>query len=65
MERKIGEVFDYKFNQLKVYEDIDDEGCGACFFDTTHFCNKDFRIAGVCCESSRNDEKNIIFKIEK
>jgi len=65
MARKVDEVFEYKFNWLKVHEDIEGEGCEACFFQAHNGCNKVEAITGSCSPFSREDELSVIFKIEE
>ena len=55
MERKIGEIFNYKGVTLKVVEEID--GCDYCYFKDVGNCNSD---TPNC--TGRSDGKSVIFK---
>lgn len=56
MERKVGEIFDYKGKKLQVVEQFD---CKDCVFDI-YFCRRTPSIVGRCYD--RKDGKSVIFK---
>lgn len=62
MERKIGEIFEYKGRVYKTIQSLSDS-CRNCAFVNEHcytcFFNK---IVGGCSMTVREDKKNIIFK---
>ena len=64
MERKIGEVFDYKGKTLEVVklEDSKYSFCEDCYFRSCISCNKIGKITGECCGVLRNDLIPVIFK---
>lgn len=58
MERKIGEVFDYKGVKLKVVES--DDYCSECYFNLSYAqCTKPKNV-DKCY--NRSDGKKVIFK---
>lgn len=57
MERKIGEVFEYKGSKLKVMESED--GCTGCYLEDCSCRNN--RVIGECISYRRNDKKSVIF----
>lgn len=60
MERKLGEVFEYKGHKLKVQEG---EFCDECYFYEKCYDATD--IAGDCNHQFRKDKTSVIFKEEK
>ena len=65
MERKIGELFDYKgkmFEVVKSPEDIENWYCTDCYFRPFISCNCVTAIAGHCSSGLRKDRTNVIFK---
>ena len=64
MERKVGEVFDFKGVKLQVKDTGDSCFCYGCYFyglncqcDETHYTNQ----TGECFHIRRNDDNNVIF----
>ena len=71
MERKIGEVFDYKGKTLEVVkspEDIENWYCTDCYFRIDCYfrpfigCTCINAITGHCSSGVRKDRTNVIFK---
>ena len=65
MERKIGEIFDYKGKALEVVkspEDIEDWYCTDCYFEPFLTCSGVNAITGHCSSGLRKDKTNVIFK---
>ena len=65
MERKIGEVFDYKGKMLEVVkssEKIEDWYCTDCYFRPFISCNCVTAITGHCTSGLPKDRTNVIFK---
>lgn len=61
MERKIGEIFDYKGKRLQVRKATNGDGCEDCFFD--QICSTDSSaITGQCDENARDDGNCVYFK---
>ncbi len=60
MERKIGEIFEYKGIKLSIIKTSYHAGCDECYFDTKGYC---FRESGVgeCVYHLREDGNDIIF----
>lgn len=58
MERKIGEVFDYKGVKLKVVEA--DDYCNECYFNLSYTCCTKPKNVDKCY--NRSDGKKVIFK---
>ena len=56
MERKIGEIFEYKGTMLCVKENY---GCLGCYLNGN--CDNYKDIAGECCSNHRTDKKSVIF----
>ena len=70
MERKVGEIFEYKGHKLKVVESdgfchvLDDQEC-RCFFDHGSICKRENRsYCGNCGISFRPENKNNVCFIE-
>lgn len=61
MERKIGEVFEYEGEKLKVVDAETEKDCRNCFFYNDCCCSKIERITGECIKSNRTDNKPVIF----
>ena len=60
MERKIGEIFEYKGKRLQVRK-ANGDGCENCFFD--QICSTDSSaITGQCDEDARDDGNRVYFK---
>lgn len=59
MERKVGEVFEYRGVKLHVREST--SACTGCYFHYCMFCKKYSSIAGECVKNKRTDKTNIIF----
>ena len=65
MERKIGEIFNYKGKTLEVVkssEDIEDLYCTDCYFAPFLTCSCVTAITGHCSSGLRKDRTNVIFK---
>ena len=64
MERKIGEVFNFKGEMLKVKDIRDKACCDGCYFDESEHKCSDAHIldyTGLCFGSFGSDSKNVIF----
>lgn len=59
MERKIGEVFDYK--DVKIRIDQAPNVCMGCYFNLS-CSDKDEEFWGSCLRSQRSDNVSVIFK---
>ena len=60
MERKIGEIFEYKGKRIQVRKS-NGGVCENCFFD--QICSSDtFDISGLCDEDVRDDGNSVYFK---
>ena len=57
MERKIGEIFEYKGEWYQCISDTTDDNCNNCFFQ-----KKCSNITGDCSSTSRSDGKSVAFK---
>ena len=56
MEKKIGEIFDYKGVKLQCVRDDNSMGCEYCYlFDTNDCCNY------KCLAHTRQDKTSVIF----
>lgn len=60
MERKVGEIFDYKDKTLEVVESEKDF-CGGCYF-RFWYCIYSKEVTGFCSRRTRKDCKDVIFK---
>ena len=62
MERKIGEIFDFKNMKLEVVEVT--KPCVGCYFQKSDFNCEYFKrdVIGFCCSFSRIDRRQVIFK---
>lgn len=64
MERKVGEVFDFKGIKLQVKDTCHDASCNGCYFNGS-ICknNKKHSInqTGECFHPVRNDGKDVVF----
>ena len=60
MERKIGEIFNYKGKKLKVVESKEDY-CNNCFLYYGNVCTNSDKIRGKCSKRNRSDNKSVIF----
>ena len=61
MERKVGDVFDYKGIKLQVNESHF-SSCAGCFFNHHLFaCDREYFVTGSCLCFMRTDDKNVIF----
>ena len=58
MERKVGEIFQYKGKIFKVIQNI---SCTACAFANTD-CTVHRSVIGNCTESFRRDNSSVIFR---
>ena len=64
MERKVGEVFDFKGVMLQVKDIGDKACCDGCYFDEPKYKCIDAHILGrigVCSRLFRSDGKHVIF----
>ena len=68
MERKVGEVFDFKEIKLQVKDIGNKACCDGCYFDESEHKCFDAHISGrigVCSRLFRSDGKHVIFvKVE-
>lgn len=64
MERKIGEIFEFKGKIYKVIKTTDsDYSCNGCAFKDKFCYHKIINtILGECCNLKRRDRKNVIFE---
>ena len=64
MERKIGEVFNFKNIKLKVKEAEEERYCVGCYFlnEGLQCCDLKDTILGFCCDGNRSDLKSVIFQ---
>ena len=65
MERKIGEIFDYKGKMLEVVkspEDIETWYCTDCYFRPFISCTCVTAITGHCSSGLRTDGTDVIFR---
>lgn len=60
MERKIGEIFEYKGEWYQCVRDISDRNCGNCHFFSNDACDCD--VTGYCASFHRNDGISVCFK---
>lgn len=58
MERKVGECFEYEEQKLQV---VEQKGCEGCYF-LNNFCYGDYIHNEIGACTSRNDQKEVIFK---
>lgn len=71
LERKVGKIFEFQGQQLKVKKTMtqEEDECHGCFFDLKGAlcCLKSIReIIGKCSKYEREDNKNVIFvKVEE
>lgn len=61
MERKIGEVFDYKGKTLEV-EKMENDFCAKCYFRHLISCYYIKKVTGFCSCELRTDGTDVIFK---
>ena len=59
MERKIGEIFDYKGKILKV---VKNDVCIGCYFKPLISCDYIKKVTGFCSRELRVDCTDVIFK---
>ena len=65
MERKIGEIFDYKGKTLEVVkstEDVENWYCTDCYFSHLISCDYIKKVTGFCSRELRGDFTDVIFK---
>ena len=62
MERKVGEVFNFKGEMLQVKDIGDKACCDGCYFDESeHKCFDAHNCTGSCHKSLRSDGKDVVF----
>ena len=62
MERKIGEVFNFKGEMLQVKDIGDKACCDGCYFDESeHKCFDAHNCTGYCHRPFRSDGKDVVF----
>ena len=62
MERKIGEVFEYRGKKLKVLEEPEHGSCKGCYFFEED-CGQIRSLVGQCEHKKRSDYNDVIFAI--
>lgn len=62
MERKVGEVFDFKGIKLQVKDTGSKAFCDGCYFDESeHECFDARNRTGSCHRSLRSDSRDVVF----
>ena len=64
MERKVGEVFNFKGEMLQVKDTGHDASCNGCYFNGSICTNNEIKSidqTGWCIRACRTDDRNVIF----